>query len=194
MSYLFTNDGEGARRAFARVFDVDADSPQAYVLTADLMRKEGLQAEADSLLERARVQWPDFRGLRSRLAAAAINRGEHARAAELLRQEVKSNPSDSVSWHALGEALASLGQTAEAADALKRAIWLDARATASYLLLAKLYMDANSHALAEDTLNQALKTAPQNYKANFLLGRLYHKTGRPELAKKQLAIAEKIPH
>jgi Tfp pilus assembly protein PilF len=123
-----------------------------------------------------------------------MNRGDPARAVELFRQEVGSYPGDSGSWHALGEALAATGQTSEAVEALKRAIWLDARATPSYILLAKQYMDAGNYAIAENTLQQALKTSRQSYEANFLLGRLYHKTGRTELARKQLAIADKIPH
>jgi Tfp pilus assembly protein PilF len=55
-------------------------------------------------------------------------------------------------------------------------------------------MDASSHNLAENTLQQALKASPQSYEANFLLGRLYHKTGRTEMAKKQLELADRIPH
>jgi tetratricopeptide (TPR) repeat protein len=194
ISYLFTGNSDGARRAFAGVFGIDPDSPQSYVLAVDLMRKERLQAEAENLLQDAHGKWPDFRGLASRLAAVATSKGDHARAATLLREEVKNNPSQPASWHALGEALLSLGQPADAAESLKRAIWLDPRATASYILLAKLYMDAGSYEVAEDTLHQALKTAPQSYEANFLLGRLYHKTARPELARKQLAIAEQISH
>lgn len=194
MSYLFTRNSDGARRTFAKVFGVDTDSPQAYVVTVDLLRKEGLEAEAEVLLLEAHRKWPASRGLASRLGVVATNQGDQARAAALFREEVKNNPSDAASWHALGEALLSLGKPAEAAEALKRAIWLDSRATASYILLAKLYLDVGSNEVAEDTLNQALKTAPRSYEANFLLGRLYHKTGRPELARKQLAIAEQIPH
>jgi tetratricopeptide (TPR) repeat protein len=194
MSYLFTGNGDGARRTFAGVFGIDANSPQSYILAADLMRKEGLDAEAENLLQEAHRKWPGSGGLGSRLAAVAASKGDHARAAALLREEVKDSPSQPASWHALGEALVGLGEPPAAAEALKRAIWLDPRATASYIQLAKLYMDAGSYQIAEDTLHQAIKTAPQSYEANFLLGRLYHKTARPELASKQLAIAEKIPH
>ena len=194
MSYLFTRDSHGARRTFAKFFAVDADSPHAYALAVDLMRKEGLEAEADALLQEAHRKWPQSASLASRLAVVATNKGDAARAAALLSEEVQNNPSEPASWRALGEALISLGKPAEAAEALKRAIWLDSRATASYILLAKLYMDAGSYEVAEDTLNQALKTTPRSYEANFLLGRLYHKTGRSELAKKQLAIAEQLPH
>jgi Flp pilus assembly protein TadD len=194
MSHLFTRNTAGARHAFAKVFGVDADSPQAYALTVDLMRKEGIEAGAQDLLVEARRKWPAFPGLASRLGAVAASQGEQERAIALFREELKGSPSDPALWHALGEALAGSGASAAAAEALKRAIWLDARAVSSYVLLARLYLDAGSYALAENTLQQALKTSPQSYEANFLLGRLYHKTGRAEMARKQLAIAEKIPH
>jgi tetratricopeptide (TPR) repeat protein len=194
MSHVFTGNTGGARRAFAKVFHVEPDSPQAYVLTADLMRKEGVETGAEALLNEARRKWPEFSGLATRLGTAAMNRGDPARAVELFREEVRSNPADSGSWHALAEALVGLGQTSEAVEALKRAIWLDARATPFYILLARQYMDAGNYTIAESTLQQALKANPQSYEANFLLGRLYHKTGRAEMAKKQLAIADQIPH
>lgn len=194
ISYLFTGNAGGARRTFAKVFQVEPDSPQAYVLTFDMMRKEGIEAGTEALLEEAHGRWPEFSGLASRLGTAAMNSGDPTRAVELFRQETGRNPGDSGSWHALGEALAGAGQTSEAVEALKRAIWLDAGAMPSYILLAKQYMDAGNYAIAENTLQQVLKASPHSYEANFLLGRLYHKTGRGELARKQLAIADKIPH
>ena len=194
LSYMFTSNTEGARQAFAKIFKVEGDSPQAYVLAADLMRKEGVEAGTEALLNEARRKWPEFKGLSSRLGTVAMNKGQHANAVELFREAVMDNPADSAAWHALGEALVSLNQSIEAAEALKRAIWLDARATSSFILLAKLYMDAGSHNLAENTLQQALKASPQSYEAHFLLGRLYHKTGRTEMAKKQLELADRIRH
>lgn len=192
MSYLFTRNSAGARETFAKIFGLEAESPQGYLLTADLLRKESLESDAEVLILEARRKWPEFRGVAFRAGAVAFSKGDHSQAASLFREELKRYPGEPASWHALGEALVSSGQPAEASEALKRAIWLDARWTPSYILLAKLYMDASRYTVAEDTLKQALKSAPQSYEANFLLSRLYQKTGRPELAKQQWAIAEKI--
>jgi Tfp pilus assembly protein PilF len=38
----------------------------------------------------------------------------------------------------------------------------------------------------------ARELAPQSYEAHFLLARIYHKTNRPELAKKEMEIANKL--
>jgi len=190
MSYLFMRDAARARETFAKVFGIEADSPEAYLLAADLMRKESLESDAEALVIEARQRWPESSGVALRAGVAAAARGEHAHAAALFREELGRHPREPATWHALAEALVALGQTEEASESLKRAIWLDAGWVPSYILLSRIYMDAGRYDVAEDTLKQALKVVPQSYEASFLLGRLYHKTGRPGLARETLAAAE----
>ena len=99
MSYLLTSNINGARKAFAGVYAVDPDSPQGYILTVDIMRKENVEAGVEQLLLEARNKWPTFPGIAFRLGTVAINKGEHEHAVALFREELKDNPSDSAAWH-----------------------------------------------------------------------------------------------
>jgi Tfp pilus assembly protein PilF len=60
--------------------------------------------------------------LRFSLGTEYLRAGEHARAAERLREAVARDPGYSAAWKALGKALVDCGQAAEALDAYRHGI------------------------------------------------------------------------
>ncbi len=60
--------------------------------------------------------------LRYSLGAEYLKAGEHAHAAEHLREAVTRDPGYSAAWKALGKALADGGRAADALDAYRRGI------------------------------------------------------------------------
>jgi tetratricopeptide (TPR) repeat protein len=60
--------------------------------------------------------------LRYSLGSEYLKMGEHARAAEYLREAVARDPAYSAAWKALGKALAEGGRTQEALEAYRRGI------------------------------------------------------------------------
>jgi predicted Zn-dependent protease len=60
--------------------------------------------------------------LRYSLGSEYLKMGEHARAAEYLREAVARDPAYSAAWKALGKALAEGGCTQEALEAYRRGI------------------------------------------------------------------------
>ena len=60
--------------------------------------------------------------LRYSLGAEYLKAGEHARAADFLREAVTRDPAYSAAWKALGKALAESGRAQEALDAYRRGI------------------------------------------------------------------------
>jgi tetratricopeptide (TPR) repeat protein len=60
--------------------------------------------------------------LRYSLGAEYLKAGEHARAADYLRQAVARDAAYSAAWKALGKALADSGHAAEALEAYRRGI------------------------------------------------------------------------
>ena len=60
--------------------------------------------------------------LRYSLGAEYLKAGDHARAADFLREAVARDPAYSAAWKALGKALVDCGQAAEALDAYRRGI------------------------------------------------------------------------
>lgn len=192
MTYLHSGQADPARRAFSKVFRVDPATPQAFALTAELMLQENRHRDAETLLLEALEQQPDLPGAAYELGVIAIRQGNYGKASELLRRELAQDPKHAAAWHSLGETLSGMGKQPEAVEALKRAIWLDTRSSGSYILLARIYVDLDQLGLAEDTVLRAIQINPQSYEAHFLQSRIYYKTGRADLARKQLEVAERV--
>ena len=192
MAYLSTHDGPNTRRSFAKLFGIDAESPQAYVLAADLMSQENYVDDAEAMILAALEKQPDLPLVSHKLGLIALTRGRFEQAAEYFRKELVSNPGHSNAWHYLGDAYFRLGRFDEAVDPLQRAIWLNLRSARSYVLLAKVYSRQERYFVAENTLKRAIDMDPRNYEAHFQLARIYHRTNRPALAKKQMAVADEL--
>jgi tetratricopeptide (TPR) repeat protein len=192
MCYVDVSDRDNARRNFAALFGIPPDSPQAFLLAADLalQEKHGADAEAQILeAGRRHANLPEFN---YRLALVALEKGEYQKAVELLQKELAVNPSHPMAWYWLGNAYVQSGKLDEAVGPLQRSIWLNLRSVASYVLLANVCLQQGKFPAAENALQRALEMDPQNYEAHFLLSRVYYKTNRIEDAKSHMAIVEKL--
>jgi protein O-GlcNAc transferase len=192
MTYVYARDRDAARRTFARLFDIEPDSPQASVLTSHFLVRENFLAEGEALIRDAQKSRPDLPDMNYRLALIALTNGALPQAIEHLEKELATNPMHPMAWHYLGDIRIRMGKLDQAIVALQRAIWLNLRATESYVLISTAYTQLGKHSEAEQALKRALELAPQSYEAHFLLARVYHKTNRPELAKKEIDIANKL--
>ena len=192
MTYVYLRDLDAARRAFARLFDIRADDPQAFLLTSHFLAREKFGAEAGEMIREAQKKRPDLPDLDYRLGLIALTDGDLPEAVKRLEKELERNPIHPMAWHYLGDAYIRLGKTDLAIRGLQRAIWLNLRATESYILIANAYTGQGKYLEAEQALQRALELAPQSYEARFALARIYHKTNRPELATKEMAIANKL--
>lgn len=190
MSSMHSGRSLQARIAFAKIFQVDANSAQAFLLAAKLMVQESLFDNAEALILAALDREPDLPGAAYELGAIAFRKGDYRRARELLRNTLERDPGLATAWHSLGEARLAAGEQTEAVEALKRAIWLDKHSFASYLLLARIYFDRGALELAHDTVGRAIEIQPRSYEAHFLQGRIHYKRGDIDLARRQMSIAE----
>lgn len=192
MCHVYSHEPEQARRVFAELYGIPAESAQAALLASHFMNRENFAAEAETLVRQAQGIDPSLPDLRYRLGVIALTNGDHTEAAQHFREELKRNPLHPMAWHYLGEAQVQSGELEGAIASLERAIWLNLRNVPSYLLIAGVYNRRNQFALAENALQQAISLDPQNYKARFLLARIYQKTNRPELAKQEMARATQL--
>lgn len=192
MTHLYTHDRDNARRVFAQLFGIAPESRQAFLLTADLMVQENYSADAEALIQEVGKKWPELPEVHYKLGLIAFTKGQYAEAVQYLEKELAANPSHSLAWHYLGDAYIRLGRIERAIDPLQRSLWLNRNATRSYILLANVYAQQGRFFVAENSLKRALQMDPQSYEAHFLLARIYHKTNRPELAKEEMAVAEKL--
>ncbi len=185
-------NGGQARMPFAKIFQVDPSSAEAYALTAELMLQEGRLQDAEELLLRAVRLQPDMTGAVHELGVIALRQGNYDRAAALFRRALAKSPNNAKAWHSMGEALLGLGRQQESVEALKRATWLDSESFEPFLLMAKIHLEQGLVELAEDFVGRAIAIRPRSYEAHFLQSRIYFKTGREELARERLDIAEEI--
>ena len=192
MAYAYSKDVDSARRTFARLFDVPADAPQAYLLASHFLTREKFVPEAEKLILEAQKKRPDLPDINFRLAIIALTNGNLVEALKHLEKEVAINPLHPMAWHYIGDVYIRQGRLDEATKSLQRAIWLNLRATESYILIANAYMQQNKYFEAEEALKRAIGLAPQSYEAHFQLARLYQKTNRLELAKQEISVANKL--
>jgi len=192
MAHVYGENWEAATRTFARLFDLPPDSPQALLLTSHFAAREKFAEAAHKLILEAQTKRPDLPDINYRLGLIALANGALAEAARRLEKELAANPIHPMALHYLGDIHIRQGKLDEAVKSLQRAIWLNLRSTESYVLIASAYTQQGKHLEAEQALQRALELAPQNYEARFLLARVYHKTNRPELARKEMAIASKL--
>ncbi|MEX2263614.1 MAG: tetratricopeptide repeat protein [Bryobacteraceae bacterium] len=192
MTHIYTRNRDGARQTFAKLFGTSPDSPQAYLLTADLMIQEKAIGDAEALIREAQKKRPDVPDADYKLGVLSLTKGDPAEAVKYLNKELAGNPGNSLAWHYLGDAYIRLAKWDQAIDPLQRSIWLNQQSARSYILLANVYLQQGRPFVAENALKRAIDIDPQNYEAHFQLARIYHKTGRPELARQEMAAAERL--
>lgn len=192
MAYLATHDRDNARRWFAKIFGVPGESPQAFILAADLMSQEKYVDDSEAMILGALKLKPDLPLVSYKLGLIALTRGRFQEAADHMLKELETNPGHSNAWHYLGDAYVKMGKFDEAAEPLQRAIWLNLQSTKSYILLASVYAQQDRLFVAENTLKRAIDMEPRNYEAHFQLARIYYKTNRPDLAKKEMGVANEL--
>jgi len=192
MCYVNVSDRDRARRNFAALFGIPPDSPQAFLLAADLALQEKHGGDAEIQILEAMQQRPDLPELHYRLALVALERGDYQKAVELLQKELAGNPLHPMAWYWLGSAYVQSGKLDEAVGPLQRSIWLNLRSVPSYVLLANVCLQQGKFPAAENALQRALEMDPQNYEAHFLLARVYYKTNRMQEAKSHMATAERL--
>ena len=77
--------------------------------------------------------------------------------------------------------------------ALQQSLWLNPYYSAPYILLGKAYSRTGNLGTAEGMLRRAIQYDPNNRSAHYLLAQLLQQMGRGDEAKREFAIAEKLP-
>jgi tetratricopeptide (TPR) repeat protein len=92
----------------------------------------------------------------------------------------------------LGDAYSRQLKWDEAIGALQRSLWLNPYYSGPYILLGRAHMKKDQLGLAEGMLRQAVSYDPNNKSAHYLLGQVLQRTGRPDEARKEFEIAERL--
>jgi tetratricopeptide (TPR) repeat protein len=193
MAYIQTRQPEKARGIWSAAFGVDAASPAAHVLNAQMMVRAELDEMAEAELKLALTKDPRLPHANFLLGQTALFRGRLDEAVALLKKELAVNPASAMAFYRLGDAYVRQLQWDPAIAALQKSVWLNPFYSGPYILLGQAYSKKGDLAAAEGMFRRAADYDPNNKAAHYLLGQLLQKTGRLDEARRELEIAAKLP-
>jgi len=185
-AYIFTQQGDKAVKAFAKLFQVDANSAAAHLTTARMMMHQDLPNDAARQARAALEIDARIAGAHFLLGEVDIYQADLDTAIAELKKEIDLNPTNAMAHYRLGDAYTRQERWAEAQGPLERSVWLNPNYSGPFILLGKSYMKQKQFGNAEGVLRHALKLDPQNVNAHYILGQTLMQDGKTEDAQKEM--------
>jgi tetratricopeptide (TPR) repeat protein len=192
MAYLQTRRTAKARESFARMFRVAPEGAAAHLVNAQMMIRLEYLEFAEAELKLAVEKDPKLPQAHYLLGQIAVFRARYDEGIQLLEKEIALNPANAMAYYKLGDAYTLQLKWDEAVAPLQKSIWLYPYYSGPYILLGKTYLKKKNFSTAEAMLKRAIQFDPNNKSAHYLLGQVYQQTARPEDAKREFEIAEKL--
>lgn len=190
--YIQTKDYSNARHAFARMFDVPADSAGSYLLTARMLFRQEFVPVALEYAKKAVA-------IDSKLPLAHFLLGEiHLFSSQVpeaitdFQQELEIDPGNAATYYKLADAYSRIQKFDDAEKLLQRSIWLDPSSTGPYILMGKVLEKKGEPELAVRALQRAASMDPNNSITHHLLGQAYRDLGNNEAAERELKLAGQL--
>jgi tetratricopeptide (TPR) repeat protein len=190
--YLQTKDYASARKAFARMFGVAADSAASYLFTARMLFRNEYDPVAEEYGKKAVELDPKLPRVHLLLGELYLYKSRVPEAVEQFQKELELNPGDATVYYKLADGYSRLQKYEEAEKLLQRSIWLDPSFTGPYILMGKVLEKKGETTLAVRALRHAIAMDPNNPMPHHLLGQAYRELGRTEEAERELKLAEQL--
>ncbi len=190
--YTQTKDYPSARKAFAKMFAVPADSAASYLFTARMLLRQDFGPVAEEYAKKAVELDPKLPLAHSLLGELYLYKSRLPEAIEQFQKELELNPGEAAVYYKLADAYSRLQKYEEAERLLQRSIWLDATSTGPYILMGKVLEKKGETALAVRALQRAIAMDPNNSIPHYLLGQAYRELGRTEEAERELKLSEQL--
>jgi len=190
--YVQTKDYPNARKAFAKMFAVPADSAASYLFTARMLLRQDFVPVAEEYAKKAVELAPKLPLAHSLLGELYLYKSRLPEAIEQFQKELELNPGEAAVYYKLADAYSRLQKYEEAERLLQRSIWLDATSTGPYILMGKVLEKKGETALAVRALQRAIAMDPNNPMPHHLLGQAYREMGRTDDAERELKLSEQL--
>jgi tetratricopeptide (TPR) repeat protein len=190
--YIQTKDYPNARKAFARMFDVPAESAASYLFTARMLLRQDFAPVAEEYAHKAVALDPKLPLAHQLLGEVYLYHSQIEEAIAEFRKELEINPGNAAAYYKLADGYSRVQKFDEAERLLQRSIWLDATSTGPYILLGKVLEKKGETELAVRALQRALTMDPNNPVPHHLLGQAYRDLGKNEDADRELKMAGQL--
>ena len=190
--YIQTKDYAHARGAFARMFNVPADSAASYLFTARMLLRQDFGPVAEEYARKAAAMDPKLPLAHQLLGEWYLYESKIDEAIAEFQKELEINPGDAAAYYKLADCYSRVQKFDEAERLLQRSIWLEPTSTGPYILLGKVLEKKGETELAVRALQRALTMDPNNPIPHHLLGQAYRDLGKSEEAERELKIAAQL--
>lgn len=190
--YIQTKDYPHARGAFAKMFDVPADSAASYLFTARMLLRQEFDPVAEEYAQKAATLDPNLPLVHFLLGELFLYKSRVPEAVAEFKKELAINPAHAATYYKLADAYSRIQKFDDAERLLQRSIWLDATSTGPYILMGKVLEKKGEFELAVRALQKAAAMDPNNPITHHLLGQAYRDMGKKEEAESELKLAEQL--
>lgn len=192
LCYMHTQNYDEARKSFAQMYGVPADSAAAHLFLARMLLRQGYDPIAEQNAQQAAAMDPKLPLVHYLLGEFYLYKSNVQKAIDEFEMEQKLNPGYAGTYDRLGDSYSRVGRYDDAERALQRSILLDATATGSYILMGKVLVKKKDYASALNYLEKSLRMDPTNYIAHHLMGEAYRGLGREADAERELKRSEEL--
>ena len=192
VSYIQAKDYPNARKSFARMFDVPADSAASYLFTARMLFRQEFTPVAEEYAQKAVAADPKLPLAHQLLGEIHLFTSKVPDAVKDFEQELAINPANPATYYKLADAYSRIQKYDDAERLLQRSIWLDATSTGPYVLLGKVLQKKGEPVLAINYLQRAADMDPNNPMTHQLLGQAFRDVGNTVDAERELKTAEQL--
>jgi tetratricopeptide (TPR) repeat protein len=111
-----------------------------------------------------------------------------------VRDLVKAHPNDAIYWATLGDVLRRAGSTNRPAAlrACRKALAIDPGYAHAQFVMATILLEAGDFAAARTLLENLERVSPNELEAHVALARVYSRLGKPDFARKETEIVNKL--
>jgi tetratricopeptide (TPR) repeat protein len=190
--YVQTLDYDNARKAFATMYGVTADSAASHLFLARMLMRQGHDPIAEQEARKAVEIDPKLPMAHYVLGEMYIFKSRIPEAIKAFEGELAINPAHAATYYRLADAYTRVLRWDDAEKLLQQSIWLDATASGPYVLMGKVLLKKNDAVLAVRSLQRALAMDPNNFMAHNLLGQAYRMQGKAADAENELQLSQKL--
>jgi tetratricopeptide (TPR) repeat protein len=192
IAYIQTKNYDQARKSFATMFAVPADSGAAYLFTARMLLRQEYDPVAEEYAQKAATLDPKLPLVHFLLGELYLYKSRVPDAIAEFEKEIALNPAHAATYYKLADAYSRVQKYDEADRLLQKSIWLDSTSTGPFILRGKVLEKKGEFDLALLALQRAATMDPNNPMTHQLLGQAYRNVGKKDDAERELKLAEKL--